>query len=49
MSKEAGMPWLSDDVPDWDELTDDERDAYRVMLRELGLEPASEDDDGYYE
>ena len=44
------MPWLSDDIPDWDELTDEERDAYRAMLRDLGLAPSDEqDDDGYYE
>jgi hypothetical protein len=38
------MPWLSDEIPDWDELTEEEREAYRTALRELGMEFPNEDD-----
>jgi hypothetical protein len=30
------MPWLSDEIPDWDELSEDEREAYRAALRISG-------------
>lgn len=31
------MPWLTDEIPDWHELTDEEREAYRAVLRDLGM------------
>lgn len=45
------MPWLSDEVPDWQELSDEEREEFREGLRTLGMEFPSddEDDDDYYE
>jgi hypothetical protein len=45
------MPWLSDEIPDWEELTEEERDVLREMVRALGMEmPGCPDvDDDYFE
>ena len=42
------MPWISDDIEDWDELTEEEQSAIRALLEGLGVECTDEDDD-YYE
>jgi hypothetical protein len=33
----ASMTVLDDEIDDWDEMTDDERDRLRAMLIDLGL------------
>jgi hypothetical protein len=38
------MPWLSEEIPDWDELTEEEREEYRAVLRDLGMTFAEDDD-----
>jgi len=44
------MPLLGEEVPEWEELTDEEREAYRQAALELGMDfPADSDDDDYYE
>ena len=43
------MPWLSEDVPGWDEMTEDERDAFRRAVEDLGMTIDEDDEDGYYE
>jgi hypothetical protein len=43
------MPWISDDIEDWDELSEEERSAIRTLLEELGVECPNEEDDDYYE
>lgn len=44
------MPWLSEELPEWEEMTDEEREALRACLRDLGLAfPLEEDGDGYCE
>lgn len=51
-SKESRMPWLSDDVPGWDELDESERQLLRTVVRDLGMEfpeDCDEEDQDYYE
>ncbi|GAC1436482.1 MAG: hypothetical protein NVSMB51_07940 [Solirubrobacteraceae bacterium] len=36
------MPWLSDEIPDWEALSEEERNAFREIVRELGMEFPSE-------
>lgn len=45
------MPWLSEEIPGWEELTDDEREALRAVARDHGMhvDDNDDDDDGYYE
>ncbi len=44
------MPWLSEEAPEWDQLTEEERLALRDMVRALGMEfPSDEEDDDYFE
>lgn len=48
------MPWLSEEIPDWDELPEEEREAYRAALRDLGMafpedDQADPDEDDYCE
>lgn len=44
------MPWLSDDIPDWEELSDEEREAIRAAVRDAGMSfPDEEEGDDYYE
>lgn len=45
------MPWLSDDIPNWEELSDEEQEAFRAAVRDLGMSfPAEQDEsDGYCE
>jgi hypothetical protein len=44
------MPWLCEEVPGWCDMSEQERDEYRAVIRELGMELLSDDDeDGYYE
>ena len=46
------MPWLSDEIPDWDELPEEEREAYRAALKDLGMtfpEDNDPDEDDYCE
>ena len=38
------MPWLSDETLDWDELAEEEREAYRAALRDLGMAFPDDDD-----
>lgn len=42
------MPWISDDIIEWDELPEAEQADLRALLEDLGLECPDEDDD-YYE
>ena len=44
------MLWLSDEIPGWEEMTDEERDEVRDVVRSLGLAFALEElDDDYCE
>lgn len=43
------MPWISDDIEDWDELSEEEQSAIRTLLEELGVECPDEEDEDYYE
>ncbi len=43
------MPWLEDDVPNWHELPEAEKEQSRLVLLELGMVFPEEDDSGYYE
>jgi predicted Fe-S protein YdhL (DUF1289 family) len=44
------MPWLSEEIPEWEEMTDEDRDALRNCLRDLGMVfPIEEDGDDYCE
>ncbi len=43
------MPWISDDIEDWDDLSEEERSAIRALLEGLGVECPDEEDDDYYE
>lgn len=36
------MPWLSDEIPEWEEMTEEEREALRDVVRSLGMEFALE-------
>lgn len=38
------MPWLSDEIPDWDELSEEEREGYRAVPRDLGMEFPGDDE-----
>lgn len=42
------MPWISEDLEEWEELSEEERARLLAMLRELGVE-LPDDDDDYYE
>lgn len=40
------MPWLCEEVPEWGRLSDDEEEAYREVVRDLGMDfPDDEDPD----
>jgi hypothetical protein len=43
------MPWLDDEIPDWDDLEEEDKEALREIVRELGMEFPDDEDDGYYE
>jgi hypothetical protein len=45
------VPWLSEELPEWGDLTDEERQAVKNALRALGLNvPGSyEEEDDYFE
>lgn len=45
------MPLLSEEVPECEELSDEEREAYKQAALELGMDfpSGSEDEDDYYE
>jgi len=44
------VPWLSEEIPEWEEMDDEEREELRACLRDLGLVfPVEEDADGYWE
>jgi hypothetical protein len=44
------MPWLSEEVSDWEEMNDEEREALRACLRDLGMVfPLEEDGEDYCE
>jgi hypothetical protein len=45
------VPWLSEELPGWEELTEEEREAVREAIRALGMTvPGCEDeDDDYFE
>ena len=38
------MTVLEDDIDDWDEMTDEERERLREMLLDLGLEETDDPD-----
>jgi hypothetical protein len=42
--KRQPMPWLSDEILNWDELTEEEREAYRAALKDLGMSFPDEDE-----
>jgi hypothetical protein len=43
------VPWIDDEIEDWEELDDDERDRLRRLLEDLGLRLCDPDDDAYFE
>lgn len=44
------MPWLSDEIPEWEEMTEEEREEVRDVVRSLGLSFALEEaEDDYWE
>ncbi len=44
------MPWLSEEIPGWEEMSDDEREEFREVVRSLGLSFALEEvEDDYCE
>lgn len=44
------MPWLSEEIPGWEEMTEEEREALRACLEDLGLVfPGEEGGDDYCE
>ena len=42
------MPWLSEEVPNWNELPEADRELYRSVVRDLGMSFPDEEGD-YYE
>lgn len=42
------MPWISEELEEWEELSDEDREAIRALLEDLGVDLPDEDDD-YYE
>jgi len=38
------MTLLEEEIDDWDEMTEEERDRIRTMLRDLGLEETDDPD-----
>ncbi len=48
-SASLAMPWISDDIEDWEELFEEERQAIRALLADLGLDCPDDEDDDYYE
>lgn len=42
------MPWLSEEIPDWEDMTDEEREAVRATIRDLGME-TDDEEEGYFE
>lgn len=46
--KGVAVPWLSDEVPGWDEMTAEEQEAFRAAIRDLGMEVVDEDDEDTY-
>jgi hypothetical protein len=48
--REGGaMPWLSEEVPGWEDLSDEERERMREAVKALGMDFPDPDDDEYYE
>lgn len=44
------MPWLEEDVPEWEDLTEEEREKLRSALEDIGLVTDCEErEDDYYE
>jgi ribonucleotide reductase beta subunit family protein with ferritin-like domain len=43
------MPWLSEEIPDWEELSEEERDVYRQVIRDIGMSFPDEEEADYYE
>ena len=43
------MPWLVDEVADWNALTDDEKNLFRAVVWDLGMCFPDDVDDDYYE
>lgn len=43
------MPWLSDEVPGWEDMTQEEREALREGLRGLGMIFPDDEEDDYCE
>lgn len=43
------MPWLSEEVPEWEELAEDERERLRQVLLSLGMQLPERDDEDYFE
>ena len=41
------MPWLSEEIPDWVDLDEDERDEIKNLVVQLGMAVCEEDD--YFE
>jgi hypothetical protein len=39
------VPWLSEEIPEWNELNEEEREAYRAALEDLGMWFPDDDDD----
>lgn len=43
------MPWLDEEVCDWDHLSEEDRHWIRELLRDLGLELPDDEDPDYFE
>ncbi len=43
------MPWISEELEEWEELSDEDREAIRALLEDLGVDLPDDDDDDYYE
>lgn len=46
---EDAVPWLSEEVPGWEDMSEEERDVFRRVVENLGMDVDADDDDGYYE
>jgi hypothetical protein len=43
------LPWLRDEIRNWDELDDEDRERFREVVRDLGMIMPDDEDDDYFE
>ena len=43
------MPYLSEEIPDWDALTEEEKEQFRQVVQDLGMTLPGDGDDDYFE